>query len=415
MKPGSASENSGELTHHHDITNSSTNNSNNQQHHHHSNNSNTNVLDVGGINSELEANLVSIAAAAARPHDSNNNHNTNTANTSNHNINANNDDTSGIVDPQIQLETGSNNATTTTNQQLLSQTSTDPKKTCPFCTRTFSHPGSLGRHLDLKRGTRLHPAAKVDMMRGDVKRRGDVVEIKARRARRAKLYNSRQDVKERAKARRKHKERSDKAKGIAKSRFINRLGIPQLPPHPTFAYMVLYFLSPYQWPHDPPTRQTYDQLLESLPGGDLRSKAEVAFEQWGVMNMQTKIDIWTREQRRAAEAAIGSITLYDLGARESWLALEENKITGEMAEEAGNANTNSDDEEDDDDEEEMHSNYGDAKQQPQENQHNNNKSSHSHHDSEVAAVAAAVAAAATNHHHHHDVDINANIDEQLFN
>lgn len=216
----------------------------------------------------------------------------------------------------------------------------DPKKTCPFCGRTFSHPGSLGRHLDLKRGTRLHPAPRVDMIRGDVKRRGDAVEIRARRARRAKMYNAREDVKQRARMRRKAKERSDRARDIARSRFIQRIGQPVLPPHPSFAYLVLYFLSPAQWPHDPPTKQTYEQVDRAL--GPLaavdpecstyRSKLEVAFEQWSVMNMQTKLDIWAREQRRAAEAALGTLTLYDLGARDAWLALEEDKIVRIMGE-----------------------------------------------------------------------------------
>lgn len=419
-------------------------------------NANNGVLDVGEINPELEANLVSIAAAAARPP---------AAQGHPHHPHAEN--LAASIDPQIELQhqhqhqhqhhhqpdddhqlrraleqhhqpqphpqpqhaatappsadgTATNTATATnhnhnhTNDNASSTTTTtqqqpptvgpdgqpiDPKRTCPFCGRTFSHPGSLGRHLDLKRGTRLHPANKVDLIRGDVKRRGDIVEIKARRSKRAKIYNSRPDVKDRARARRKHKERSDKARGIAKSRFIDRLGVPQLPPHPSFAFMVLYFLPPSQWPHDPPTRQTYDQLqstLDSLPheSGDLRSKAEVAFEQWSVMNMQTKMDIWAREQRRAAEAAIGSITLYDLGARESWLAMEESRIVSEMAADDQNHP-------DDDDSSSKH------------------HESTSPHDPEVDAVAAAVVAATNqqNHHHHHrdDVDINANIDEQLFN
>ncbi|KAA8916733.1 hypothetical protein TRICI_001129 [Trichomonascus ciferrii] len=402
------------------------------------------VLDVGEINPELEANLVSIAAAAARPSAAHGHPHA--------------DNLAASIDPQIELQhhtphqpqpdddhqlrralehhhhhqhhqpqpqhtatqphdtaTSTTTSTTTTTANNGSSSGSqqqtvgpdgqpiDPKRTCPFCGRTFSHPGSLGRHLDLKRGTRLHPANKVDQIRGDVKRRGDIVEIKARRSKRAKIYNSRPDVKDRARARRKHKERSDKARGIAKSRFIDRLGVPQLPPHPSFAFMVLYFLPPSQWPHDPPTRQTYDQLqttLDSLPH-ELRSKAEVAFEQWSVMNMQTKMDIWAREQRRAAEAAIGSITLYDLGARESWLAMEESRIVSEMV-----ANEDQNHQEEEDDSSSKH------------------HESTSPHDPEVDAVAAAVAAATNqqphhnhNHHHHHrdDVDINANIDEQLFN
>ncbi|KAK9470357.1 uncharacterized protein V1510DRAFT_423385 [Dipodascopsis tothii] len=211
----------------------------------------------------------------------------------------------------------------------------DPKKTCVFCHKTFSHPGSLGRHLDLKRGTRLHPADEVDQLRGDVKRRGDVVEIKARRARRAKEYNARDDVKERAKLRRKEKERSMRSREEAKVNFLNRLGMPALHPHPSFPYMVLYFLPPSQWPHDPPTQETYNQLtmildpsmhLEDERYMDWSSKAKVAFENWSVLNKGKRAEVWNREQRSAAEAALGTLTLFDLGCREEWLNNEEKRI-----------------------------------------------------------------------------------------
>lgn len=222
------------------------------------------------------------------------------------------------------------------------------KKECQFCGKTFSHPGSLGRHLDLKRGTRLHPASEIDLIRADVKRRGDAVEIKTRRAKRAKVYNSREDVKERARLRRKLKERGDRARATASHNFIERIGLPSLPPHPSFAYVVLYFLSPSQWPHDPPTTQTYAHLEQALQPlrsidtqmfNDYVNKVNVAFEQWSVMNKQSKMEIWAREQRRVAEAALGSLSLYDLGSREIWLKIEEERILNLLnleAEEHGN-------------------------------------------------------------------------------
>ncbi|KAK9478986.1 hypothetical protein V1514DRAFT_329602 [Lipomyces japonicus] len=211
----------------------------------------------------------------------------------------------------------------------------DPKKTCIFCHKTFSHPGSLGRHLDLKRGTRLHPAEQVDQLRGDVKRRGDIIEIKARRAKRAKEYNARDDVKDRAKSRRKEKERSGRARDEAKINFLNRLGLPALPPHPSFPYMVLYFLPPSQWPHDPPTQETYNQLTLILDSNmhmdddrfaDWSTKAKVAYENWSQHPRNKKIEVWNREQRSVAEAALGTLTLYDLGRREEWLNDEERRI-----------------------------------------------------------------------------------------
>lgn len=224
------------------------------------------------------------------------------------------------------------------------------RKSCQFCGKSFSHRGSLGRHLDLKRGTRLHPAAEIDIIRADVKRRGDQVEIKSRRAKRARLYNSREDVKIRARNRRKSKELSDRAHSLARENFIKRIGLPSLPPHPSFAYVVLYFLPPDQWPHDPPTTQTYTHLETALQPlriidikmfNDYVNKVNVAFEQWSVMNKQSRMEIWAREQRRVAEAALGRLSLYDLGSREIWLKVEAERITNELrlqAKEEGDAN-----------------------------------------------------------------------------
>lgn len=213
------------------------------------------------------------------------------------------------------------------------------RKSCQFCGKVFTHRGSLGRHLDLKRGTRLHPAAEIDIIRADVKRRGDQVEIKSRRAKRAKLYNSREDVKIRARLRRKSKELSDRAYASARENFIKRIGLPSLPPHPSFAYVVLYFLPPDQWPHDPPTTQTYTHLESALQPlrnldtnmfHDYVNKVNVAFEQWSVMNKQSRMEIWTREQRRVAEAALGKLSLYDLGSRDIWLKVESERIAEEL-------------------------------------------------------------------------------------
>ncbi|KAK9467131.1 hypothetical protein V1512DRAFT_262006 [Lipomyces arxii] len=261
------------------------------------------------VDSALAANLAHITGAQDSIHHHHHHHNMMV-------------DATGAIDPAIGL---AGNV----------QDDLDPKKTCIFCHKTFSHPGSLGRHLDLKRGTRLHPADAVDQLRGDVKRRGDIIEIKARRARRAKEYNARDEVKERAKMRRKEKDRTGRAREEAKGNFLNRLGLPLLPTHPSFPYMVLYFLPPSQWPHDPPTQETYNQLTMTIDPQlhmdddrfiDWASKAKVAYENWLTWPKQKKTEIWNREQRMAGESALGSLTLYDLGRREQWLIDEEKRI-----------------------------------------------------------------------------------------
>ncbi|VVT46231.1 uncharacterized protein SAPINGB_P001111 [Magnusiomyces paraingens] len=220
----------------------------------------------------------------------------------------------------------------------LKKTKSNFQNVCQFCGHVFSHSGSLGRHLDLKRGTRLHPADQIDLIRADVKRRGDVMEVRARRAKRAKEYNSREDVRERARARRKMKDLVHRSREQARQNFFDRIGTPHLPPHPSFAYVVLYFLPPALWPHDPPTSQTLEQLKQALeplrefydnkmPLEEYTNKINVAYEQWSLMNKDSRMEIWNREQRRVAEAALGSLSLHDLGSRDLWLDMEEQRIS----------------------------------------------------------------------------------------
>ncbi|KGK36972.1 hypothetical protein BOH78_0995 [Pichia kudriavzevii] len=55
--------------------------------------------------------------------------------------------------------------------------SSDSKKVCKFCGKTFQQTGSLGRHLDHQKGNELHPAEEVEKIRGNVARRGNPEEI----------------------------------------------------------------------------------------------------------------------------------------------------------------------------------------------------------------------------------------------
>ncbi|ANB12057.1 hypothetical protein AWJ20_292 [Sugiyamaella lignohabitans] len=276
----------------------------------------------------------------------------------------------------------------------------DPKKVCQFCGRMFSHPGSLGRHLDLKRGNRLHPAALVDRIRGDVKRRGDPVEVKNRRAQRARLYNSREDVKQRAKLRRKEREKTESARAVARLNFIQRLGFPPqagddgakvLDPtmidthdsssvlaagngtgtgsgsgssgtgglvvdrtdsnsligsvdilskkyRSSFAYFTLFFLQSNAWPYgnDLPSEEHYNQVstvlatvvepLDPETAAIYRVKLDVAYQEWAKLGDADKRAIWTLCLRRILESTLGSFSPYNIATRDTWLALEEDRI-----------------------------------------------------------------------------------------
>ncbi|CDR48041.1 CYFA0S44e00144g1_1 [Cyberlindnera fabianii] len=210
----------------------------------------------------------------------------------------------------------------------------DPRKMCPFCKRTFTYPGSLGRHLDLKKGTDDHPADVILLMRAEVKRRGDKRAVQERRRQRSRAYNAREDVRQRNKEQRRVRDRVLRAKKSAMTKFTNRLGRPVLQPHPSFARLVLYFLPPDKWPHDPPTLETRTQLCSHIAdmyfsqdqGQDefesVMVKVSAASENWQTLEDSVKQDIWIRELRRAAEDALTNTSLFELKNRDTWISKE---------------------------------------------------------------------------------------------
>ncbi|ODQ77389.1 hypothetical protein BABINDRAFT_163635 [Babjeviella inositovora NRRL Y-12698] len=281
----------------------------------------------------------------------------------------------------------------------------DPKKMCPFCGRTFSHPGSLGRHMDLKKGTRLHPADEIERLRGNVKRRGDKVEIQNRRRLRTKEYNSRQDVRERNRVRRRLKDRSNRARNISQKIFLNRLGNPTFSINPTFARFVVYFLPPSQWPPELPNLDTFKHLTNLLsPTGhgsaataktatgsnnnDLLTeyfhKLNYAYESWSALAHAEQQTTWTKEIRASMEDTLGGLSLFDLASRDIWIE-EESKRQETLL----YANDNSEDRNDTDPEFERESQLqlkglSDDEYYP---------STSAHDEASAVALAAAVAAA----------------------
>ncbi|KAH3682513.1 hypothetical protein WICPIJ_006543 [Wickerhamomyces pijperi] len=205
----------------------------------------------------------------------------------------------------------------------------DPKKTCPFCHKIFTHHGSLGRHLDKKKGTAEHPLDVITEMRAFVARKGDVEAIRLRKKSRSFRYNSKQDVKVRNKEQRRVREKKLRFKKMAIAEFLNSLGQPVLPPHPSFPRLVLYFLSPDLWPHDPPSLETHrlltSYLTKNFSGSDLGRfqdiiiKLKAATDNWLTLSDTVKLQIWTRELRKAAEEALSGISLAELSDRDHWI------------------------------------------------------------------------------------------------
>ncbi|TID29628.1 hypothetical protein CANINC_001747 [Pichia inconspicua] len=210
------------------------------------------------------------------------------------------------------------------------------KRTCQFCSKTFQHVGSLGRHLDRQKGNALHPLEEVEKIRSNVVRRGNTEAIKERKLKRTREYNRREYVKERNRLRRKMNRKLERVKESYKSRFYRMINHPKLPSHPSFPRMVLFFLPANMWPHDPPTTQTFKSLiswleknievrnkivhLTSIFGSmqNLLEKLTIAFENWQTLTIDERIDMWDREQRVISQQLLGNLTVFDFATRDMW-------------------------------------------------------------------------------------------------
>ncbi|GMM31414.1 hypothetical protein DAMA08_041590 [Martiniozyma asiatica (nom. inval.)] len=211
--------------------------------------------------------------------------------------------------------------------------STTSTNQCPFCSKTFQHSGSLGRHLDKQKGSPLHPIDEINKLRANVARRGDPESVKARLLERRKEYNRRDYVKQKNRVRRQIQHRYEKVKNNHLMKFYRKISIPKVPVVPSFAFLVLSFLPNSLWPSDPPTAETYRILTTHLENDDIKKKLAVfnpntnipwnekvtiSFENWQTLPLAAKREIWNREQRRIAQELLGNLTYFDFAVRKDW-------------------------------------------------------------------------------------------------
>ncbi|OWB70834.1 hypothetical protein B5S31_g515 [[Candida] boidinii] len=294
------------------------------------------------------------------------------------------DDTDGTA--QMKIHSKNQNSIASTNTPLAADNThhlypvpegLDSKKWCQFCGKSFKFPGSLGRHLDLRKGSYQHPQEEIEKLRANVARRGDAEVVKERRAKRAREYNRRDYVKEKNRQRRKLQSKAYREKENSLLNFLKNLSTPVLPSHPSFPRMVLFFLPPSQWPHDPPTYQTLQNLVDffteneklekgleniqikkdkrghirkvivktetnnfenhsnlnnnvnlpqstklmllsdcSIKANYYKEKLKIAYENWQTFTTTMKKEMWVREQRLCAQEALGKMTLFDFATRD---------------------------------------------------------------------------------------------------
>lgn len=227
----------------------------------------------------------------------------------------------------------------------------DPKSMCRFCGKTFAHPGSLGRHLDDRKGIPPHTASIISKIRAKVSRRGNNAAIRARRKQKAHEYNQRDYVKAKNRKRRRVTGKVSRVKEASQLKFYRALNTPKLDEDETFPGLVLFFLPTALWPVDLPNSDTLNSLLlyankssfyprnlewiePRMKQSTFQNKCKEAYQEWCKFDTNKQYRIWYMNLRKCAERSLGSLTLYDLAVREKFCEDLAHKKKQQLIEEA---------------------------------------------------------------------------------
>ncbi|EGW34740.1 uncharacterized protein SPAPADRAFT_63972 [Spathaspora passalidarum NRRL Y-27907] len=219
----------------------------------------------------------------------------------------------------------------------------DNGRICPYCHKEFTSKGSLGRHLDSKKGDPVHPLDEITAIRSLTKRR--IVEVprgsrkaaqpappsegtsKKRKVIKKSMARSQISVdpasgqREKSKLRRKLRDRRIKAKLLTNEWLLDQFGnYPLVEPKPTdpgskFAHITALYLPVSKWPDSYPDNSSYDLVVNELKTRDrldLLSILTIAFHTFEQLPLQHKVDIWRRETLRCLRPTIGSFSIADL-------------------------------------------------------------------------------------------------------
>lgn len=192
---------------------------------------------------------------------------------------------------------------------------------CPFCKKAFASKSTYGRHLDLKRADKLHPAEEVDNLRKNVVRRGEnrpqsvdrAIAHKNARLKASRTYNAKEDVRERNKRRRKDRDTSIKASLRASSWYLEKLGKGRLPESRGFVGMVLAYLPPLKWPEfgEFPGETEFQRVLASLGGFLAGEDVFAAWQEWKT-EKGDKQHLWQKEAYLALRQALLDTSLHQI-------------------------------------------------------------------------------------------------------
>lgn len=208
--------------------------------------------------------------------------------------------------------------------------------TCKYCGKHFSHKGSFGRHLDLKKGDSLHPLEQINVIRSTVARRGERnnkrhkkvpnsnITIKEKSKIMASSNIVSENIKEKNKIRRKLRDRHIKSKLMTSQWFIEQfVGKESVTEKSSFARYVSLYLPVKLWPIIPDS-SSYDLVMSCMETRNLdKHKLETSFEEWKSLETTRREQIWKTESYNAISATIGNICLVDLHNVKEYIARKE--------------------------------------------------------------------------------------------
>ncbi|KAG7661384.1 uncharacterized protein J8A68_005079 [[Candida] subhashii] len=252
----------------------------------------------------------------------------------------------------------------TTFQPLVSMTKdtivADNGKICPYCRKEFTSKGILGRHLDSRKGDRLHPLEEINALRSLTKRRNYDIETsgtgvnpstskpieeeflkhpKKRKVSKKTLARSQISVdfvrgsKEKSKLRRKLRDRRIKAKILTNEWFLDQFG-----KHPlhhesergdltvNFVHITAMYLPISNWPESYPDHSSFDFVVNELKARDklnLISSLTFNFHAFEQLSTQQRKELWQRETFNTLKSTIGKFSLGDLGEIKSFISKKE--------------------------------------------------------------------------------------------
>lgn len=155
-------------------------------------------------------------------------------------------------------------------------------------------------------------------------------ELEARRQQVSRAYNSKLDVKEKNKLRRKKRDQRISARLKATDWYLSKLASTLNGDAVTFPAIVAAHLPPKYWPRDglAPGQEQMDRLLrriEDVLNLDLNRLYSV-FSQWRWLSVEEQMESWKKEAWLAVREHLGSTSLWEISSAKELVDKKQEEI-----------------------------------------------------------------------------------------